>query len=114
MAMGLPVIATDWSGPTAYMTPQNSYPLRINGTEQVPKGEEGHRWAVPSVPHMKELMRFVSTNKGAAGEIGKQARADMMADFSPAVIAKQVSDRIAAVQGFAQATAAKGARKEEL
>jgi glycosyltransferase involved in cell wall biosynthesis len=28
MAMGLPVIATNWSGPTEYMTEHNSYPLR--------------------------------------------------------------------------------------
>lgn len=32
MSMGLPIIATNWSGPTAYMTEMNSYPLAIDGT----------------------------------------------------------------------------------
>lgn len=29
MSMGLPIIATNWSGPTEYMTEENSFPLRI-------------------------------------------------------------------------------------
>ena len=33
--MGLPVIATNYSGPTAYLTEANSYPLRIEGVDQV-------------------------------------------------------------------------------
>lgn len=35
MAMELPVIATFWSGSTEYMTENNSYPLRINGLQEV-------------------------------------------------------------------------------
>lgn len=31
MSMELPVIATFWSGPTAYMTEENSYPLMLDG-----------------------------------------------------------------------------------
>ena len=30
-SMALPVIVTNWSGPTTYLTPQNSYPLKITG-----------------------------------------------------------------------------------
>ena len=29
MASGTPVIATNWSGPTAYMNPSNSLPIRV-------------------------------------------------------------------------------------
>lgn len=28
MACGLPVIATNWSGPTAYLTDKNGFPLK--------------------------------------------------------------------------------------
>ena len=31
MACGLPVIATDWSGPTEFLTQRNGYPLAIEG-----------------------------------------------------------------------------------
>lgn len=37
MSMGLPLIATNWSGPTAFMTEMNSYPLAIE-PELVPVG----------------------------------------------------------------------------
>jgi glycosyltransferase involved in cell wall biosynthesis len=29
MACGTPVVATNWSGPAAFVTEQNGYPLRI-------------------------------------------------------------------------------------
>lgn len=31
LSMGVPVIATNWSGPTAYLTEENGYPLSIEG-----------------------------------------------------------------------------------
>lgn len=87
MAMELPVIATFWSGTTEYMTPENSYPLEINGlvevgavfhslirgdlgannfwastlpSFQIPDGAfRGHRWADPSVEHLQKLLQQV-------------------------------------------------------
>lgn len=38
MAMALPVIATNWSGPTEYMTETNSYPLRTDGLVEIDEG----------------------------------------------------------------------------
>jgi hypothetical protein len=38
MAMALPVIATNWSGPTEYMTETNSYPLRMDGLVEIDEG----------------------------------------------------------------------------
>ena len=38
MAMGLPIIATNWSGPTEYMSAENSYPLRYDGLSEIPEG----------------------------------------------------------------------------
>jgi hypothetical protein len=36
--MALPVIATNWSGPTEYMTDSNSYPLRTHGLVEITQG----------------------------------------------------------------------------
>lgn len=35
MAMGLPVIATNWSGSTEFLRPDASYPLPIDGLEEI-------------------------------------------------------------------------------
>jgi glycosyltransferase involved in cell wall biosynthesis len=35
MSMELPVIATFWSGPTEYMTEQNSYPVQVEKFEEI-------------------------------------------------------------------------------
>lgn len=37
MAMGLPTIATNWSGPSEFMTEENSFPVPIDGVESIPK-----------------------------------------------------------------------------
>jgi len=38
MSMGLPAIATNWSGNTEFMLEDNSYLIPINGLEPVPNG----------------------------------------------------------------------------
>lgn len=47
MAMELPVIATNWSGPTEFMTEENSYPLPIE-PELVPVGKGASLWHDPT------------------------------------------------------------------
>lgn len=60
MSMELPLIATYWSGPTSYMTHENSYPLDIDGLEYVGEGAfKDHQWAKPSVTELTRLMRHV-------------------------------------------------------
>ena len=46
MAMGLPIIATNWSASTEYMTPDNSYPLEIEGLTEIKTGSVSfnYRW----------------------------------------------------------------------
>ena len=36
--MGLPIIATNWSGPTEFMTEENSYPLAYEGLSKISTG----------------------------------------------------------------------------
>lgn len=89
--MEKPVIATNWSGPTAFMTEENSFPLRIDGLELITEGpwkNSGMKWARPSIQHLRELMRFVHENPEIAIEKGKHARRDMLEKFTPKIVAE--------------------------
>merc|ERR1711972_1291395 len=47
MSMALPVIATNWSGSTEFLSETCSLPLRIDGLVEVEQGSgpAGHKWA---------------------------------------------------------------------
>ncbi|XP_043690621.1 uncharacterized protein LOC122641450 [Telopea speciosissima] len=95
MAMSLPVIATNWSGPTEYLTEENSYPLPVDEMSKVMEGPfKGHLWAEPSVDKLRILMRHVMSNPEEGREKGEKAREDMMRRFSPEVVAGIVVDKI--------------------
>ena len=67
------VIATNWSGPTAFLDEGVGYPLAIDGLESVEdKGAfEGHMWAAPSVKHLEQLMGQVVQNSREAQKKGR-------------------------------------------
>ncbi|KAJ4455175.1 putative glycosyltransferase; CAZy family GT4 [Paratrimastix pyriformis] len=96
MSMGLPVIATNWSGTTAFLTPANGYPLSIEGLQ--PVGGTGsfraHRWAQPSGGHLRTLMREVFTDRAGASARGEQARRDMVARYSVPVVGEVVTGHL--------------------
>lgn len=79
MACGLPVIATQWSSQTDFMTTENSLPLQIDGlVPAIAKCPyyEGFRWAQPSYEHLRFLLRWVFENQEKAKAIGTQAAFD--------------------------------------
>ena len=97
--MALPCIVTGWSGPTAFMTKQNSFPVDIEETLQ-PLFEKGkhfanHLFAVPKVAHLRQLMRRVVDDPKAARAVGAAARQTIVEKFSlprvATIIAKQLS-----------------------
>ncbi|KAJ4885858.1 UDP-Glycosyltransferase superfamily protein [Raphanus sativus] len=95
MAMSLPVIATNWSGPTEYLTEENGYPLVVEEMSEVMEGPfEGHRWAEPSVGKLRVLMRRVMSEPDEAKVKGKRGREDMVKKFAPEVVAKVVAEQI--------------------
>ena len=71
MSMGLPVIATNWSGSTEFLADGVSLPLRIEGLEPVEEGVKGHQWAVPSETHLRELMRWLLDHRAQAVALGE-------------------------------------------
>ncbi|XP_010067122.1 uncharacterized protein LOC104454087 [Eucalyptus grandis] len=95
MAMSLPVIATNWSGPTEYLTDENSYPLPVERMSEVLDGPfKGHLWAEPSVNKLRMLMRHVVSNPADGKAKGRQAREDMRHRFAPEIVAEIVADHL--------------------
>ncbi|UHA76127.1 glycosyltransferase [Paenibacillus sp. 481] len=80
MACGLPVIATNWSAQTAFMSHHNSFPLQIRGL--IPAQARcpyyaGFSWADPEPEHLSYLMRYVFEHRDAAHEVGMNAAKEM-------------------------------------
>ncbi|GFS46076.1 UDP-Glycosyltransferase superfamily protein [Actinidia rufa] len=93
MAMSLPVITTNWSGPTEYITEINSYPLPVDVMSEVTEGPfKGHLWAEPSADKLQGLMRRVISDPEEAKAKGRRAREDMINRFSPKIVAGIVTD----------------------
>ena len=101
MAMGLPVIATNWSGPTAFMTEENSYPLPIAPRlSRLPRGHHfrNHRWAEPDAEALRALMRRAAERPEEARAKGAAARRDVAVRFSPEAVAKIVVDEVRRIE----------------
>jgi glycosyltransferase involved in cell wall biosynthesis len=83
MATGCPVILTDWSGPTEYMSSDVCYPLRVREMVKIPRntgdypigffGEDVGSWAEPDYDHLVGLMEHVYTHYNEALEKGHNA-----------------------------------------
>jgi glycosyltransferase involved in cell wall biosynthesis len=79
MACGTPAIATNWSGPTAFLSAANGYPLPIAGLE--PTGStapnfRNARWASPDETALIDLLRHVAANPAERQHKGAQAALD--------------------------------------
>jgi len=104
MAMGVPPIATNWSGSTEFMTHTTSYLLNIQGLEN--STLMGHQWAVPSLSHLKLLMRRVYANKNEAHQIGQAAKQHAQ-KFSQENVADLVISRVKEIKKKIEKTASK-------
>lgn len=78
MALGQPVIATNWSGNTDFMGIDNSIPVAYAlvpvAAGQYP-GDVGGVWAEPDIAAAARAMRWMADNPADAVELGRTARA---------------------------------------
>eukprot|EP00960_Hanusia_phi_P072023 767688-Hanusia_phi.AAC.10 len=88
MAMELPVIVTNFSGPTEYLTRSNSYPIGYAMVER-----HSHMYAEPDFDELVSALRHVYSNVRERREKGKQGRRDMVERFSPGVVVDLMIDR---------------------
>ncbi len=100
MLMGLPVIGTRWSGQLEFMNEENAYLIDCQVVD-VPEPAwrevpfyRGHRWAEPSVSHLRQLMRRVYEERGEARLKGRIARQQIIANFSREKVAQKIKERL--------------------
>ncbi len=80
MAVGKPVIATEYSGNLTFMNERNSFLVRhgmthtSEGCDPYPPGLE---WADPDLDHAAQLMRRVYDRPDEARKVGERARDDL-------------------------------------
>jgi glycosyltransferase involved in cell wall biosynthesis/SAM-dependent methyltransferase len=102
MFHGKPVIATNYSGTTELMTPENSFPV---GYELVPIGRGADpypadgTWAEPDVAEASRLMRRVFEQPEEAARRGERAAHDMRARFSAEAAGKVMRGRLDHIAG---------------
>jgi glycosyltransferase involved in cell wall biosynthesis len=101
MSLGKPAIATAYSAPLDFMTPENSYAIDC---ALVPLGRKhgpypAHAmWADPDVAHTARLIRQVVEHRDEAAARGARARADVERDRNPAVTGRAMRDRLEAIR----------------
>jgi glycosyltransferase involved in cell wall biosynthesis len=105
MLMGLPSIGTRWSGPLEFMNDDNSYLVDCSVAEVPHAGWRdvpvfrGHRWAEPSVRHLRQLMRRVVSDRADAQRRAEAGHEHIVQNFSRERVARLVKARLEEVVG---------------
>lgn len=103
MALGKPVIATDWSATAEFVSKENGCPVRYQLTP--PDGNHGPYgrgsvWAEADPSHAAEWMRRLASDRSLAARLGAAAQATIETRFSPAVIGERYRRRLEAIAEF--------------
>ncbi len=90
LACQLPIIATDWGPLKGLLTERNSFPLQMTGLSLAQPDENelvaGHRWAEPSVDHLRHQMREVFAHPAEAARRAEQGHRDVLKRFEWSVV----------------------------
>jgi GT2 family glycosyltransferase/glycosyltransferase involved in cell wall biosynthesis/Flp pilus assembly protein TadD len=101
MAMGLPTIATRWSGNLEFMNDDNSYLVGYKLVDAPPDTWlRGQQWAQPSVSDLRRAMRRVCEHRTEAAATGARARADVLVSCRPELLAEAVRERLEAIARY--------------
>jgi glycosyltransferase involved in cell wall biosynthesis len=97
MSLGKPVILTNWSGNTDYMTSDNcvgiSYELVRLDKDYGPY-KAGQHWADPDLEQAASWMKKLVLEPEVARRIGKSAQETISLNYSPEAVGKKIEDRL--------------------
>ena len=99
LSCGRPVIATRWSAQLDFLHDGNSYliePECIAPVQQDQLSEifMGHRWAEPSVDHLRQLMRQVFSHPEEARQRAARGRAELVERWDWSVVSKHWANEV--------------------
>jgi glycosyltransferase involved in cell wall biosynthesis len=107
MALGVPVIATDYGGTADFVTEETGFPLRYRlvevDSDHGPYAK-GAIWPDPSREHLQELLRYMVSNPGEAAARGRRARACMIEGYSAPAVGRRIGERLAAIPAGSHAS----------
>jgi glycosyltransferase involved in cell wall biosynthesis len=103
MYLGKPVIATDWSATTEFLSKENGCPVRYTlvalERNHGPYGK-GQIWAEPDTHHAAEWMQRLVADPELAVRLGAAGRATIEKNFSPSTIGARYRRRLEAIASW--------------
>jgi hypothetical protein len=88
MAMALPVVATAWGGPAAFLDAQSGFPLNWTHLARAPGGAfAGHRFAEPDARALARTLARIRDDPADARARGARAREKMLRLYAPETVA---------------------------
>ena len=101
MALGKAVLATNWSGNTDYMRPNNCMPIDyqlITIEEDFGPYKKGQVWAEPDIAQAAQAMQTLAKEPALALALGIKAKATIENEFSPRVVGQMMRKRLQAIR----------------
>ena len=86
------------------MTRDTTFGIELEGLEEIPVDsiygyQRGKKWAVPSVPHTAQLMRYVAhVDPLHAKAVGRRARKHIVANFGEDAVADVVDRQLQSIR----------------
>ena len=97
MALGIPVIATDYGGSTDFLTNETGYPVPYSLTtlnKNIGPYPAGALWAEPDTDHASELMRKIIENPEEVTAKAHTAKKLMQTEYSLQAIGQRMKERL--------------------
>ncbi len=103
MALGKPVISTNWSATAEFVTARTGCPvdcLLTTLTQSHGPYSKGQVWAEPDLAHAASWMQRLAADRALGTSLGQAARLAVAAQFSPAVIGARYRSRLESIAAF--------------
>jgi glycosyltransferase involved in cell wall biosynthesis len=103
MALGKPVISTDWSATAEFVSAENGCPVRaplVTLDRHHGPYAKGSTWADPDPAHAAEWMKRLHADRALGARLGAAAQRTIAARFAPAVIGARYRRRLESIAAF--------------